>query len=150
MDRRTVVAVAGACALTVVAGTAALAANLGMLDDASTDPVGDLSPVDVTTQTSAPSVTAAPPSTGDEIVETIVIDEYVNSPSGATPPPSPPALPSGPLSTVSDVDDGTTELSSSTTFELDEPDEPDEPDDPDEPDEPDEPEYEYEGAADDD
>ena len=57
MHRRTALTVTGALALTLAAGSAAMAANLGILDRGSGVNVGDLSPVDNTTQVSTPGTT---------------------------------------------------------------------------------------------
>ena len=57
MHRRTALTVTGAVALTLAAGSAAMAANLGILDRGSGVNVGDLSPVDNTTQISTPGTT---------------------------------------------------------------------------------------------
>ena len=57
MHRRTALTVTGALALTLAAGSAAMAANLGILDRGSGVNVGDLSPVDNTTQISTPGTT---------------------------------------------------------------------------------------------
>ena len=57
MHRRTALTVTGALALTLAAGSAAMAANLGILDRGSGVDVGDLSPVDSTTQISTPGTT---------------------------------------------------------------------------------------------
>lgn len=45
MKRRTALAAAGAVALSLVAGSVAVAANLGLMNARSADPVGDLTPV---------------------------------------------------------------------------------------------------------
>ena len=57
MHRRTALTVTGAVALTLAAGSAAMAANLGILDGGNGVNVGDLSPVDNTTQISTPGTT---------------------------------------------------------------------------------------------
>lgn len=73
MDRRTVITTAGAITLTVLAGSTAIAANVGILGRQQKDPVGELSPVATleTTVTSSTAVTVPPE------VETVYIDEVV-------------------------------------------------------------------------
>ena len=147
-DRRTILATAGAVALTLVAGGAAIAANLGVLGSTGDGEAGKLSPLDEV------SVTNAPPATGPK-VETVYVDEYVNDGStgaaearGAYSPPraAAPVVSSAPVSTPAISDDSADE------YEIDEPDEV-------ELDEPDEVEFEepeveepehLEGADDDD
>ncbi len=82
MTRRTILATAGAIALTVVAGTAAVAANVGLLGSTTDDTVGELSPVTAVADTS--TTTTAPPE-----IETVIVDEPVpagSSGSGAAAP----------------------------------------------------------------
>jgi hypothetical protein len=71
MQRRTALTVTGAIALTIAAGSAAMAANLGILDRDNGVDVGDLSPVGssssvstpVTVDDSAPATAQTTPST---------------------------------------------------------------------------------------
>ncbi len=71
MERRTILATAGAITATVLAGTAAVGANVGLLDSAGNDKVGQLSPV-VNTDTA--TTTTAPPE-----IETVIVDEPVSA-----------------------------------------------------------------------
>lgn len=166
--RRTIVATAGAITLTVLAGSAALAANLGLLDDADGDQVGDLSPV--TTQVESqgnPARNRGPrPSTAKEDVEMIVVDEYVTVPgrsgatSAVTTPPAtalPPATPAPPATFDDDFDgdldddpgdDSDTQLDDDSEGEDSEGE--DEVEHEDEEEHEEEEEHEYEGAEDDD
>ncbi|MCZ7536761.1 MAG: hypothetical protein M5T61_13255 [Acidimicrobiia bacterium] len=45
MDRRKIIATAGAITVTVLAGSTAIAANVGILGNGANNPVGKLSPV---------------------------------------------------------------------------------------------------------
>jgi hypothetical protein len=85
-DRRTVAATIGAVVLTLAAGGAAIAANLGILDSTNDGPVGQLSPVaDVSTTSNAPTTTAKP------TVQTIYVDQYVTDGAQRSGSPSAPA-----------------------------------------------------------
>jgi hypothetical protein len=79
MNRRTAVATAGAVTLTLLAGSTALAANLGILERRGSDTVGDLSPVSDTFTTSDDS------STVPSVVETIVVDDSTPTSDVTTP-----------------------------------------------------------------
>jgi len=92
MDRRTIIATAGAITLTVLAGSTAIAANVGILGNGSKAPVGQLSPIvkrDTTsTAARAERAKAAVTSTLPPQVETIYVDQYVrDTPKSAAPPP---------------------------------------------------------------
>ena len=71
MDRKTALTALGAIVLTIAAGTSAMAVNLGVLDDSSSDRVGDLhiSPTSFESTADSPSTSdqqptsTAPPST---------------------------------------------------------------------------------------
>ncbi len=85
MDRRTIIATAGAITLTVLAGSTAIAANVGILGSSPKTPVGQLSPVASleTPPTGEGAARArsvdrsATTSTLPAQVETIYVDEYV-------------------------------------------------------------------------
>lgn len=84
MDRRTIIATAGAITLTVLAGSTAIAANVGILGSSPKTPVGQLSPVanlETPTGEGAGRVgsvdLSATTSTLPAQVETIYVDEYV-------------------------------------------------------------------------
>lgn len=88
MDRRTALAAAGAVVLTVAAGAVAVAANLGLIQQADTG-VGQLQPVAL----------AGTPSAAPSDTETIYLDEYVTpdasgaaatNDGSAVPAPAPP------------------------------------------------------------
>jgi hypothetical protein len=82
MNRRTAVATAGAITLTLLAGSTALAANLGILERRGSDTVGDLSPVSDTftdDSTTVPSV-----------VDTIIVDDTTPATSDVTAPDATP------------------------------------------------------------
>jgi hypothetical protein len=76
-NRRTLLATSGAVALTLFAGGAAIAANLGILDSAKHSPIGTLSPVAVRSAPTTTATTEAPK------VETVYVDEYVQDPAPA-------------------------------------------------------------------
>ena len=89
MDRRTIIATAGAITLTVLAGSTAIAANMGILGDSPKAPVGQLSPV-VNLQTTSTAETAEPArsraattSTLPPQVETVYVDEYLPGTAGS-------------------------------------------------------------------
>jgi hypothetical protein len=67
MERKTALAAAAAVVLTVSAGTAAVAANLGLLSSTADDTVGQLQPA----------------RDGEPPTETIVIEEIVPGPASA-------------------------------------------------------------------
>jgi hypothetical protein len=79
-SRRTLVATVGAIVLTMLAGGAAMAANLGILGTAGSSSVGRLSSV-TDTKLLAPTTTARPR------VQTVYVDQYVHD----TVPPAPAA-----------------------------------------------------------
>jgi len=81
MDRRTIVATAGAATLTVLAGTAAIAANVGILGQRAKEPVGQLSPV-AQVRPAVPVSTS--PTTAAPRVETVYVDDY--GPAGSARP----------------------------------------------------------------
>src|SRR5262245_2406731 len=84
MHRRTLITLGGAAALTLAAGSAAMAANLGILDHGSGVDVGDLSPVgsstSITTPVTAVDGTVSTPSSGVS-VPTSVDDHGVDDPA---------------------------------------------------------------------
>jgi len=93
MDRRTIIATAGAITLTVVAGSTAIAANVGILGNGSKAPVGQLSPIvnldtpSTTARAERAEAAAASTSTLPPQVETIYVDQYVQAtPKSAVPP----------------------------------------------------------------
>jgi hypothetical protein len=91
MQRRLALTLAGSGALVLAAGTAAVAANLGILGAGSTgDPVGDLDAGNVVELIAEASTTTVP---GEP--EVVYVDEYVTVPATSAPPataaPAPPA-----------------------------------------------------------
>jgi len=88
MKRPAAIASAAAISLTLVAGSAAIAANVGILDASPKEPVGQFQPAaQVEPPASTSSTTAAPE------VQTVYVDEYVSTGSapaatGATAPSS--------------------------------------------------------------
>lgn len=108
MQRRIALAIATAAALAATAGSAAFAANAGLLGSDDSDRVGELSAANVAdlVPTSMPPSTATP--------EIVVIDEFITVPGGAASAPSDraaaPAAPQGiaapgPSSNVASLDD---------------------------------------------
>lgn len=89
MTRKTAIAAAGAITLTLLAGSSALAANMGILSGNDSGGAGELSPIADTSGglTSVPddSDTTLPPQ-----VETIIVDETVPAATGTLPPISAP------------------------------------------------------------
>jgi hypothetical protein len=89
MDRKTALTAAGAIVLTIAAGTSAMAVNLGILDDGSSDRVGDLqiSPSSTTTApASDPSNTE--PSTSSTVVVTVPTTSVAPVATAPTAPPT--------------------------------------------------------------
>jgi len=113
MDRRTIIATAGAITLTVLAGSAAIAANVGILGDSSKGPVGQLSPIVSFEPTStAPrarhaDTSAVTTTTLPAQVETVYVDEYVPASGGSSPAAAPVVVPpAAPAAPVTGEDDG--------------------------------------------
>jgi hypothetical protein len=82
MHRRTALTVTGAVALTLAAGSAAMAANLGILDRGNGVDVGDLSPVGSSSTVSTPATAPDDTSTTVDSTPTSIDDHGVDGPAG--------------------------------------------------------------------